>query len=209
MPKGQKECPKCQKAAAPRTQTCECGHVFKKELAPVSAGVVPMGQSVVDEDDPLNIKGSISNVKKILMKAGSVRPTIQTVNPSRNNDTSSHMQEAIGAETLRIKTSAQLTYVPSGEPPFKPEGFKTKAWTLGDGGYNDEIIKNWAIKVYNSGTERCQYHPHAITYWARYFWNDCSPLLDTKAEWDRIKNLILDTLTPAGQRNIEDDQLFA
>jgi hypothetical protein len=200
-----KTCPACKKQSGPRTLQCECGHVFikKAEPAAVAAATTPMTVDPLD----VAIKDSLASVKTILKNAEDRggQPPLPTPRPARPivftenepEEKQPEQPEAVGAVKIRKdNTRFRTTYVPAGECPFKPEGFKDVNWSNGQA--SSAVVKNWATRVFNSDD---RLHPHAVVYWARYYWN-----INSGAEWSRIRDLILDTLSSArpSHESIED-----
>jgi len=201
-----KTCPDCKKQSGPRTKQCECGHNFASAIAPVAAASSTMTKSASSAiDATLLIKDTISVTKTIIQQV-ETRRSLSVPEPWEDDvddlkpDLVSSKPEATGKVALKGMTGflgQGRTYTPAGEPPFKPEGYKS-GWKNGDA--SPEVIQNWAVRVYNSGN----YHPHAILYWARFFWemNDVSELPDGTfvygKGWRRIRDLIMKALTPTG-----------
>lgn len=84
-------------------------------------------------------------------------------------------------------------YTPAGDCPVRPEGFKSIAWESGPA--SEEVIQRWCVRVYNAAPERFIYHPHAITYFAQFYWQ--------KEDLKRVKKIILDLFDP--ERDVEED----
>lgn len=186
--RGKKQCKKCGKFSGVRTAICECGASFaKSDPAPVAASPSRMTLGPLDKQ----IAESVSSVKNILKNAESGRRSFTFT--EKVEKVKQESPEAVGSEELRDfkKSRGLVTYVPSGECPFKPEGFKDIKWSAGAA--SEDVVQNWAIRVFNSGTDYVRYHPEAIVYWARYYWD-----MSNRVEWSRIRVLILTALTPEG-----------
>lgn len=186
--RGKKQCKKCEKFSGVRTAICECGASFvKSDPAPVAASPTRMTLDPLDQQ----ISESVSSVKTILQKAESGRRSF--VFTEKAEKVKQESPEAVGSAELRDfkKSRGLVTYVPSGECPFKPEGFKDAKWSNGTA--SSETVQNWAIRVFNSGDDYNRYHPEAVVYWARYYWD-----MSNRVEWSRIRVLILTALTPKG-----------
>lgn len=211
-----KTCPACKKQSGPRTKQCECGHNFASTPAPVAASAAPMTKA-----DPLNdrldvgqtIKDTISSAKTILQKVDS-RRSLSVPEPWDDPDSADSDEvsssKPIASGKVALKEQQQRpgysrVYVPAGECPFKPEGYKSgyERMSTWPEPASPEVIQNWAVRVFNSGN----YHPHAVVYWARYFWEmqDVTVSPDgTKVfakEWNRVRDLILEALTPVGSNH--------
>jgi hypothetical protein len=187
--KGKKQCQKCQKIVGARTLVCECGYEFKsKGLSSVQASSQIMGKDI-----SIEIKKSLSDTKQVVSQVESrkaKKPTYSTFSdekkpvPTQVSADESIVPLKIFDETKRYR----ITYVPSGECPVKPFGFKDKKWSNGQA--SPEVIKNWAVQVYNAAPDGQKYAPHAVAYWAQDFW-----------EWDskhfkEIRSLIIEALSP-------------
>lgn len=193
-----KICQKCQKQVGPRTLRCECGYVFVK-TSNVSA--VPANAGTME------LKNELSDAKKLLENIS--RRTFAVPEPWSKPDEKSESKatEVVGNTALRLAPAnpmASVTYAPSGECPFKPEGFKSIDWASGPA--SEAVVANWAIRVFNSGiTDQHRFHPHAIVYWARYFWQMGLGNSPHAKEWSRIKAIILKTLSNKDlEQNIEE-----
>lgn len=203
-----KICPACKASSGPRTKVCSCGRNFSTDLAPVAANpATPM------TSDPLNdrldageaIKASLSSTKDIIQKVE--RRSLSIPEPwddePQGNGPALIRQDAKPVasepvpklelkEAVRSRGGRSNIFVPTGDCPFKPEGYKS-GWP--DGPATDEAVQKWAIRVFVSGN----YHPNAVVYWARDFWNmnDVSEVNGVKvygAEWKRIRGLIHNAL---------------
>lgn len=201
-----KICPLCKKQCGPRTKQCECGHIFSTVTAAVAAVASPMTIDFTNE-----IKGTLESAKNILQRAGS-RRSLSIPEPWEINSKSSvddidnniddidesdeSVLDKIKPSHLNLRRSGcRRTYVPSGDCPVKPAGYKA-GWPNGPA--SDLVIQNWAVRVYNLCTDL---QPHAVVYWARYYWdmNDVSVDASGKnvygQEWRRIRGLILSAIT--------------
>lgn len=188
--RGKKQCKGCGIFLGVRTQECSCGYKFSKSIAAVKAPSAPMIVSTKD-----NVTEVIGSAKSILSSIQSRSDrSVTDWKDSEKKVEKVNYPEAIGSSTPNF-SGKRNTYVMSGDCPYKPEGFRSIKWE--DGPASDEVVKNWAIKVFNSSLDL---HPDAIIYWARYYWN-----IHNVAEWDRIKDLILSALTPKGSNKIESE----
>jgi len=180
-----KICSACQKQVGPRTKKCDCGH----EFATTTTSAVPAsGQSMVL--DPLD--------KRIASSVGSVRDIISRVEnrPVSAVATNDNVVDQVSRRTTVPQQPTQPKFyggagssriiAPAGECPYKPQGYKDK-WP--DGPASDEVVRNWAIDVYNYGEGR--YAVEAVIYFARHFWDI------NGREYRRIRELILKTLRPS------------
>lgn len=213
-----KTCPKCKKQAGPRTKQCECGHNFG-EMAAVSASSQMMSDPLNDalKDSVEQHKQAIGSAKNILARAaerksvGIPKPWDDdddaVVTEKRSSVKEPNAPEATGQAPLRKHTGRHLTYVPAGDCPYKPEGYNRVTMYNYDEQVPDEIVKNWAIRVYNSG----DFHPNAVIYWAREFWN-INDLQETNGvrilgeRWRRIRGLIFSALCPSDHNSVVDEE---
>lgn len=201
-----KTCPACKKQSGPRTKQCECGHLFSTAPAAVAASSAPMTTDPLNDrlaDSTKEIKGALNSAKTILQRAESRRslslPEPWEVDSDKDSD------DALEAESTPEETSQVLlkpnqggrrtTYVPAGDCPVKPAGYKA-GWP--DGPASDLVVQNWAVRVYNLRTDL---QPHAVVYWARYYWDMNDVSVDAAGnkvygqEWRRIRGLILSAIT--------------
>ena len=174
-----KSCPACQKQVGPRTKKCECGHVFIADVAAVPASNKSMTLDPLDK----RVAESVESVKDILSRAER-RPASAV--PIKREEKENGRRTTIAEPPTRRYSGGGRVIVPAGACPVKPHGYKD-GWP--DGPASDEVVRDWAIAVYNYGDGR--YAPDAVVYWARYFWD-----ISNRQEWNRIRDLIMTTLCP-------------
>lgn len=202
-----KVCPACKKENGPRQRQCECGHNFGMAAA-ASAEMMSDPLNAALKDSVEQHKQAIGSVKNILAKADRRKPVgipePWNLNDDEGEEKSSQSEssapEAKGQVPLRRYSGRHVTYVPSGDCPYKPEGYNRATMYNYDVEVPDEIVKNWAIRVYNSGDESNRvFHPNAVIYWAREFWNindlqEVGGVRILGERWRRIRGLIASAL---------------
>jgi len=182
-----KTCPACQKQCGPRTKKCDCGHEFAGMAVPAS------GESM--KLDPLNVRiaDSVGAVKDILSRA-EVRPSIVSSKVVPVTDVRRTTIASPPACGVRQPSAWGRVFVPSGDCPVNPKGFK-KGWP--DGPAPDEVVQEWALDVFNYGGGH--YAPDAVAYWVRHFWDINSQ------EYHRVRDLVMRALSPHRPDHDSDD----
>lgn len=181
MPKGKKVCPKCKSELGVRVKKCDCGHEFATTTA-VAASKQSMSLDPLDK----RISDSVGSVRDIISRV-ELRPAASS---STIQDEESPRRTTISQQTIRPRTfsGSDKIAAPAGDCPVKPKGYKAN-WP--DGPASDEVVRDWAIDVYNYYEGK--YSTLAVVYFSRFFWD-----INGK-ERQRIRELIMTALHPSRQ----------
>lgn len=182
MPKGKKNCPKCNLELGVRVQKCDCGHEFSKTTSAVPASNQPMVLAPLDK----RIAESVGNVRNIISKVEN-RISDPVLKKSYDEPRRTVLEpRSDGSIFQPPRFFGGKIAAPSGSCPVKPKGYKDK-WP--DGPASDEVVQNWAIDVDSYGEGR--YAVDAVIYFARFFWDINGP------EYQRVRDLIICALQPS------------